>query len=239
MRTRLKISLTLSGIILAAIIFMLSPYFYISEVVIKGCETVSQNEVLSRSGIGDNTNLLLLNTKETRNLIMQNHYIDGVTFDKEPPGTLTITVRERRVCGYVEYLQNNYLYIDEYGRVLEVNSFFMENLPVVSGLKFDRFVLGEVLQVEDSTAFKTVVQYAWLFNKHNMAGKVSRIDVSDSSNTKIHIYNIEFNVGDDKSTDEKIRTIMEILAQLPNSETIRGFVDMREINNHYVLKILT
>jgi hypothetical protein len=239
MRIGLKIALAVSGVIIAAAGFALSPYFHITEVDIQGYETISREEIHARSGIEANTNLLFYNTKEGARSILKNPYADSAVFEKKRPGAISITIRERRVCGYVEYLRGHYLYIDENGRVLEVNTYLRESLPVVTGLKFDHFSLGEILQVEDSSAFKTVVQYAWLFNRHNMADMVSRIDVSDGTNTKIQIHNLEFNVGDDRGTDEKIRTIAEILDKLPNAETIRGFVDMKEIRERYVLTILT
>lgn len=238
MNRKFKILLAVCGTAFMAVLFMFSPFFYMKEVSVKGCERIPVSEVLERSGVNGTTNVLLLNTAQTRARLMENMYIDDVVFERRLPGQLIITIRERHLSGYVEYMQGKFLYIDENGRVLEINSYYTEKLPVVSGLKFDKVRLGDLLDVEDKTAFKTVVSYARLFNKHQMTDQVSRIDMSDSSNTRIHLYHIEFNVGDGKNAEEKVRTIKEIIEKLPNSEVLKGFVDLKEIREHYFLKIL-
>jgi hypothetical protein len=205
-----KIALIIGVFVLAVILFLLSPYFYINEINVHGSETIAENEILSRAGIESGTNIFVYNTKEARKRIMENLYIDSVVFD---------------------------LYIDENGRVIEINSTYTEPLPVVVGLRFDRFRLGDILEVEDTFAFRSVVRYARLLYQYQLMDRISRIDVSDSSNTRVFFHQIEFNVGDDWEADEKVRSMEEIINNLPNAELIRGFVDLREIRAQYVLKI--
>lgn len=238
MRWRFKIILTVCVVASATVLFMFSPYFYIAEITVNGNDSIEQTEILTRTGIQRTTNMFLFNESEARKRIIENLYIDNVQFTKSLPNKLTITIRERHLSGYVEYMPGKYLYIDEYGRVLEINSFFAERLPVVGGLKFDKFQLGETLEVEDTAAFKTVVTYARLLIKHDLTEQVSRLDVSDGGNTRIFMYHIEFNVGDGLNADEKIRTMKDIADKLPNADKIKGSVDLREIRSQYVLKIL-
>lgn len=238
---RFKMALIIGGVAFAAVLFMFSPIFYIQEVtpdIVNGCENIPTSEILTRAGLTKTANLFLFDTSKARKSIMENPYIDSVTFQKILPNRLTITVRERHLSGYVEYMQGKYLYIDENGRVLETNSFYTEKLPVVRGLKYSRVRLGEILEVEDTAAFKTVVTFARLLNKHQLTDLVSRIDVSDGNNTKILVHYMNFNVGDGKNADEKIRTIKEIMEKLPNADIIKGFVDLTEIRSQYYIKIL-
>ena len=62
---------------------------------------------------------------------------------------MVISLTERKVRAYVPYM-GSYLYIDEFGRVLEINSQMSSALPVVTGLKFDTFMLGEKINAENN-----------------------------------------------------------------------------------------
>jgi cell division protein FtsQ len=238
MHKRFIALLIVAGLALAAVIFFFSPLFYITDVKISGNESVSSDEILERTGYKPGANLVLFNTGDARRRVLENLYIDTVQFTKTFPNQLTVIVRERHLSGYVKYMQDKYLYIDENGRVLDINSVITEKLPLVTGLKFDKVHIGELLEVENTDAFKTVVWYARLLNKYEITNRISSIDVSDESNVKLHLYNIEINIGagGDKDADEKIRTVREITENLPNIESIAGELDLRVIRTQYVLK---
>jgi PAS domain-containing protein len=240
MRRKIKFILLLiiSGLALGAVTFMFSPFFHITDITVLGTETISHNHILERA-MADGENIFLFNTRQAQERILGNLYIDSVQFDKDLPRSLTVTIRERRLSAYVEYMQGMFLYIDEVGRVLEVNPFFTKQCPVVTGLRFNRFNLGEILEVEDQAVFRHVVQYAQLIYQYNLADWISHLDVSDRFNIKIMVNHVEFNVGDGRNGEEKIRNIIAMMEVMPNPETIRGFVDMREVQDQYVFKILT
>jgi len=231
-----KVFLTVCFLASAVALFIFSPYFRVRDITVAGNEFIYADEIIGRSGITTSSNLLLLNTREARKGIMGNFYVDGAEFVKNYPGGIEIQIRVRRLSGYVEYMQGTFLFIDENGRVIEINSVLSGNYPVVRGLKFERFRLGEILEVEDSAAFKTVVRYARLLNKYQLSDRISNIDVSDNANTRIMFHQIEFNVGDDADADEKIRTMVEVMENLPNASMIKGQMDLREIRGQYVLK---
>jgi len=238
---KFKTILVICTLALAAVAFLFSPLFRIDEsaLVIEGYTAVSRAEILNRLEIDSRTNLLFFNTVEARRRIMQNLYVDDVSFRRELPNRLHVRVQERRLSAYVEDTPGNFLFIDENGRVLDARTFFTEPKPIVMGLNFTRFALGELLEVDNPAAFFTVVQYAQLLNRYELTERAARIDVSDIENTRIMIYNIEFNVGDIMQADEKVRTIVEILSVLPNADRISGFVDLREIRSQYSFQILT
>ncbi|MDR1665301.1 MAG: FtsQ-type POTRA domain-containing protein [Clostridiales bacterium] len=238
MRKRYVLAFIAGALALAAVLFLFSPFFFIEEIVVDGNVNFTKEEIINRSGIVSSSNLFLLNTSEVRDSIMENLYIEDVAFKKEFPNKITLHVTERHLSGYVEYMQGKYLYIDENGRVLEIKTYFTEKLPIVSGLKFESARLGEVLEVDDANAFKVMVRYARLLSKYELADNVSRIDISDSDNTRIMLYHIEFNVGGDRDADEKIRTMKEIEANLPNVSIINGFIDLSVIRSQYICEIL-
>jgi cell division protein FtsQ len=224
--------------VLGAVLFLISPYFAVREIVIVGNATVSRAEIEDRMDVVPGDNILLINTSAARRRIMENLYIGDVAFERELPGRLTVTVRERRLVAYVEHTPGSFLFIDENGLVLEVRTFFTDPLPLVTGLSFSSFQLGERLDVPNRAAFHIVTQYAQALARHGLNRSVTHIDVTDVYNTRLKFPRIEFNVGNAHDADEKVRVMAEIMFRLPDVASYRGFVDLRELADQYFLTII-
>ncbi|MCL2364139.1 MAG: FtsQ-type POTRA domain-containing protein [Defluviitaleaceae bacterium] len=220
--------------------FLISPFFGADEIIIVGNINVSQTEIEDRLDLVIGDNILLFNTAAARARIMENLYIDSVAFTRELPGRITVTVRERRLVAYIEHSPGSFLFIDENGRVLEVRSSFAEPLPVVTGLSFNSFQLGEILDVPNRAAFNIIAQYASALQRQGLAEAVTHIDVSDIFNTRIIFPNLIFEVGDDAhNAYEKMRIIAAVLSELPATPSYRGIFDLRVIDSEYILSIIT
>jgi len=121
-----------------------------------------------------------------------------------------------------------YLFLDEHGRVLEVRSTMTQPLPVIVGLNFTHFTLGEVLDVPDRTAFNIMTHYAQLVYRYDLVSRVTYINVSDTANTRILVGYVEFNVGCIQDAEAKVRVMAGMLTEI--SEGARGFADLRDIS---------
>jgi len=236
-KTRFLLVATLSAITFVLLILLFSPYFTISEIYISGNSRVSQDEIRARLEVREGSHLLLFNTRTAGRRVSENTYVSDVEFERILPGRLRVVVNERRLTAYVEQT-GSFLYLDDYGRVLEVRDYMNDSLPLLEGLQFTRFQLGEVLEVPDPAAFGVIVQYAQLLNQHELIDLVSHINVSDAANIRINIHNIEFNVGGISDADYKIRFIASILQNMPNVGLIPGFVDLRERHSDIVFEML-
>jgi len=209
---------------------MFSPFFYLDEIIISGNNTVAQDEIRDRLGADRTTNILFFNLNSARRRIMENLYINNIVFTRSLPGRLYVEVRERRLAAYVEQSPGTFLFLDDQGRVLEVRSSVTQPLPIIEGLNFTHFALGEVLEVPDRTAFNIMTHYAHLVYRHGLVCRVTYINVSDTSNTRILVGYVEFNVGCLQDAEAKVRIIAGMLDEIPEVETIRGFVDLRDIS---------
>ena len=241
---KFKIAIIACVLAFISVVFMFSPFFYMQEIIISGYGTVSRSELTERIGADLTTNLLFFNTRSARRRVLENLYISEVTFRRDLPGRLYVNVRERRLAAFVEHAPGSFLYIDEQGRVLEVRSFTNQSLPIVEGLNFTRFTLGEVLEVADSTAFRIVTEYARLLYRHGLVYRVSHINVSDTANTRILVGNVEFNVGGISDAEMKVRIIAGMLDEMPEAELARGLVDLRNVDlretrGEFIFEILT
>lgn len=233
---KFKIVVAVCGVVLAVILILVSPLFYIQEVVIQGNNRIATSAIENKLAISPTSNILAYNTRNARRRIMTNLYVGNVTFRRDLPGRLYVTVFERRPSAYVEHF-GSFLRLDDYGRVLEIRPYPIEPLPLLVGLQFSRFVLGEILDVSNTTDFNAVVLYTQLLVTHDLIHSISHINVSDPTNIRILVNYLEFHVGGITDADEKVRHIVQMLYNLPNAGIIPGFVDMREIRPEFNLEL--
>ncbi|MCL1988030.1 MAG: FtsQ-type POTRA domain-containing protein [Firmicutes bacterium] len=225
--------------VLAVILSMMSPFFHITDISVTGNLQIETAEILERAGLAESVNIFLFNPTNARNAIMENFFIDQVVFRRSLPGTMEIIVQERFLSGYIEYISGMFIYIDENGRVIETRSYMTDDLPIIIGLRFSQMHLGQFLDVENPEAFNTVVAFSRLLNRHQLTDSIQQIDVSDPSNVRLRIYNIEVQLGDTTNANDKILTLIEIINEWPMIREVRGFLYIQEIGTQYIFRSLT
>ncbi len=215
-------------IVFGAVLFASSQTFFIKQVEIIGNNRLTAGFIKETTGLHVPVNIFSFHQGRAKKNLLKNTYIESVSITKKLPDTVTINITERHLSGYIEYLKGTFLYLDDKGRVLEVASYYTEKLPVVVGLKFDEVTVGKQLEVENKNAFQTVMTLSLLFNKYSLENDVIRVDVSDSSDIHIFIYNIDVYFGSISDADAKIRYLIAILEKLPDAQTKKGFLDIRD-----------
>jgi len=233
MTNKLKIAMAVGLIALAVALFLVSPFFAVGEVIISGYYRVSHDEIYEHLNISPSTNIFFFRRNSAIERIKSNLYIQDVEIRRALPRHVYVDVRERNLAAYIEHMPNSFLFLDENGRVIDISSTITEPFPVVRGLHFTRFRLGELLEVPDPTAFSAVVRYTQILTYHELIDRISFIDVSDTSNIRILIYNLEFNVGTVHNADEKIRTLIAQIEAFPNSYRVSANIDLRVIRHEY------
>lgn len=150
----------LMGIALISLIFlllMLSPWLYISNIKVKGLKTLDQANVIKQLSLDKPTNILSFNSFVAKKRLKENYYVEDVTVKKKLPNTVTITIKERDIVGYIPY-SNSYLFIDKSGMVIDTKQSFTQNLPIIYGLSFDSFTIGKKLKTDNQDAFLVVME---------------------------------------------------------------------------------
>ncbi len=218
------------------LLFFYSPIFLITNVVVSGNEKYTKDEVCSKINLKKSENLFQLNKSYAKKLLMADPYIKNVDIKRKLPDTIIIKVKERKVRGYVPYM-GTYLFIDEEGRVLDVQDYFVEMLPVVEGLEFNKFKLGELLEVNNPKSFEVVVKLAQLMLKYELLKDVVKVDVKNDTDIHLHINSVDVMIGDFSDGDEKIRRLVEIIKNIPKED--KGFLDIKDINKPYIFTFLT
>ena len=229
----LALKIAAGAVIVVAILF--SPLFSIKDIVVDDMVAYSREEICLIGGIKEGDNLFLTLLRAGKKL-EKDPYFKNVDMGMALPGTIKVNIEERRVKGYVSYM-GSYLYIDETGLVMDSGTNFKENLPVFTGIAFDKFSIGKPLEVEDEEVLELVVRLTQLLTLHDALEKVDSVNVSDVDNITVTSGGVKVKLGENYDLEQKIRTMKEILAQLKDED--RGTLDLSDLSKPIVFKYLT
>lgn len=227
------------GLVVAVIAIgavMMSPIFTIKEVVVSDTDRYTSQEICDLANVNVGMNIFTVSKNKVTKLLKTSHYIQDVEVVKEFPNKIKLNVMERKVRGYVPYM-NSYLYIDENGRVLEIKDYFTDPLPVVKGLEFESFQLGETIDAVNKDALYVVVIISQVMIKYEMLDLVVNLDVSNTENITARVNKVDINLGTISNCDEKIRTMAAIMKEIPEED--RGTLDLSDLSKPLVFKYLT
>lgn len=94
-------------------------------------------------------------------------FVDVMDVSILSPDTIKITVYEKALAGYVEYL-DTYMYFDKDGYLVECSSIKTLGIPQVTGISFTHALLGEPLPVEDESVFERILSITKLVSKYEL-----------------------------------------------------------------------
>lgn len=231
MRGRFKYAVLLFVICIFAAFFMSSGFFQIKFITVNGNNNVSREEIVKLSSIYYGENIFRINKRNSMKSIFQNPYVKMIKIKRIIPNKVVIDIIEREIMAYVPYV-GSYLNIDEEGMILEINP-AMKNpgLPLVKGLKFETFKVGELLDVENKEQFSTATLLIKEIRNAKMLELVSEMDITDPSNIKLKIKDgIKANLGSTDNMNYKIGFVKSIIEDVKN-QNLKGTIEMSHNGN--------
>ena len=174
-------------IIIGVIVFaMVSPIFNIKEIEVLGTETLTEQKIISLSNINMDENLFKINKKEIKNNIKTNGYVEDVKIKRSIPNKVKIIIEERTPSFVVEY-GSGYVYLNNQGYILEINSNKIE-VPILLGLKTkeEEMVEASRLCEEDLKKLGTVLKIMDVAEVNDIAELITKIDITDEKDYKLY-----------------------------------------------------
>jgi len=152
------------------------------------------------------------------------------------PDTIKITVYEKALAGYIEYL-DRYMYFDKDGIVVESSDEITEGIPQVLGLQFDSVVMYEALPVDDETVFNEILDITQLMSKYNVTADKIYFD----ADKKITLYfeNVRVSIGENTNLDEKIMKLQYLLPELVGKSGVLHMENYSEDTNNITFDVDT
>ena len=201
--------------------FLLHHFFTVDTVIVDGNVHYSDEEIQEMvlgGSIGRNS--LYLSMKYRNKQVEDVPFVETMDVKILSPDTVRITVYEKSMAGFVEYM-GQYFYFDKDGTVVESSSVKTLGVPQIKGLDFDHIVLLEKLPVEDDTIFKHILDISQLLEKYGISAEQIYFD----KNYEVTLYfgKSRVKLGNTDYIDEKI---MKLKMILPNIEGKSGVLRM-------------
>jgi len=207
-----------------------SEIFEIKNIHVTGNKTITEDEIIKLSNIQYKQNIFKLNTKKIIKGMFNHPKIKAVKIKRVLPSSITLDIIEREGVALIPYL-GSYINIDEETVIIEVITLDDNiDLPIVSGITFKDFKLGEKLNTDKKDQLNNVMEVIKCLRSVKMTDIIETINVEDSSNIIITTSNnIRVYLGNDK-LDYKISMAKAIVEDLTIENEI-GIVDMRHEGN--------
>ena len=219
-----------------SIYFLTTPMFNITNIEITGNKKNSVETYISLTGIELNsTNIFAITKNSIIRNIKENSYVENVEVKRKLPNVLQINITERTVAYQAEYNNNN-IYIDNQGYILEINEEKQDYIKIL-GLSSTKDVLneGQRLNKEDLIKLDTVLKIVNYFNYNSIESKITRINISDASNFIVNLDKegkIAY-LGNETKLNEKILKLKTILEKEKGNKG-EIFIDEEAINRNRI-----
>ncbi len=160
-------------------------------------------------------------------------FIETYDFEMKSFGKFVITLYDKSVVGYVKYMSNN-LYFDKDGIVVESSVKELEDVPQITGFKFDYFVLHEQLPTDNKNMFTHLLELTQLCTKYEI--ETDNINITSDGKMQLFVGDIRVDLGDGTMLNEKMLDLRDMYGELTG---ISGVLNMEEYDyedNGYILK---
>ncbi|MCL2574112.1 MAG: FtsQ-type POTRA domain-containing protein [Defluviitaleaceae bacterium] len=228
-KKRFVTSLVVAMTVFVAVAILLSPLFAIRQIDIIGNSFLCAEDILGRTELETGQNMLAFSASTVEAQISELPYVREVEVLREFPDTIVISIAERVPVANIRVANSAiYLLIDDGGMVLESAAEPIHVLPVITGIDFANFAVGEYLDVEGESIFRDVLRLSRLFTRYSFFPDI--VDMSNLADIVFHTDNLNILFGNMSDMDRKIQYISAIMEQF--AVETRGFIDIRDINEH-------
>ena len=187
-------------------------FYKVTTVYVEGNVHYTKEEIMSMvmdGTLGDNS--LYLSLKYKKKGIDTIPFIQKMDVRILAPDTIKITVYEKALAGYIEYL-GRYMYFDKDGIIVESSQQRTAGIPQVTGLKFGYVIMHEKLPVENPEIFADILDITQLLNKYDI--QADKIQFDRSMQKTLYFGEARVSLGSNDNIGEKIMKLKAILPEL-------------------------
>ena len=219
----------------------LSSAFYITNINIHGNNNLSNSQIINILE-EENSNIFLFNINSALTNLHNNPYVHQATIVKDHINRqINVNIIERTQTGYVRFATDNYLRIDRDGIVMSTTDTIAEHVPVIVGLNFISFTLGEPIHDMNQQVFDIIAEFANIFFAYDIDPFFVTIDPTDLNNIRLIYGNIIVNLGSVSDLAEKFRIFVSIsdAPEIYFHKQIGGQLNITNIYRNWTFNILT
>ena len=206
------------ALFLLCIFLLIMGRYTVKTITVEGNVHYTNDEIID---------IVMKNRLEHNSLYLSLKYrkkgIEGIPFVEKmnvsilAPDTVKITVYEKAVAGYIEYL-GKYMYFDKDGIIVESSDKKTAGIPQITGLEFNYVVLHESLPIENAEIFQSILDITQLLEKYEISAEKIYFDKNEQMT--LYFENIRVRLGDISNIDDKINRLKVILPELEGQKGI-------------------
>jgi cell division protein FtsQ len=227
---RLAVFMTLSALFCGFIyyLFLGSSVFTIRQLHVQGNDFVSKEEVINLSRLHYGDRFFRVNLSKTKETIEKHPYIKNAELNRKGLSTINIVVREREEYAIIPYM-GSYVYLDNEMVVLDVSDGTLgSNLCLVTGIEFNHFEIGKVIQVLNKASLETAYEILEAAKEADILEMISEINIDESGQIKVVTFNgIEALFGQMGNPAYSVLALKEALITLHTRNINNVIIDMR------------
>lgn len=213
-RTRKIIKWTsIIGLIIIAFIFTLtSPLFNISEIKIENNISLTNEKIISLSGLEKGKNIFRFLESDIEKNIKEDAYVEKVKVSRNLPGTVVINVTERNRDFSLKFLNGN-AYINNQGYILEICDNTI-NAPVIQGIETaeENIKVGNRLETNDLKKLEVAIAIMTIAKENEMETKIKTIDISNKNEYILYLDDNKIaNLGNSSNLTTKMLYVKKIM----------------------------
>jgi len=214
-------------LVLPAAVFIYA--FQLKNITVTGSSRYDREQILEwlvNSKEDGNTLIFYLKYKYFKDVRIP--FVEKISMKIQDRNSISIRVYDKIITGCIEFM-GDYLYFDKDGIVVESTSERIDGIPLVKGLKFQKIVLNEKLEVQKEELFDVILNLTQQIEKRGL--KVDTISFNKQ-------YEVTLDLGGIKALLGKRSTYDEILAKLKSiMDEVEGkklTIDMRGGTDYFI-----
>ncbi len=215
----------LIGIVsIAVAVFLCYFIFHLDTVKVDGTEYYTDEEIRNAVFVRDfSDNEIMFFIYEKLFGINTLPFVEEIEAEYHNPRSMTLHVYDKKISGCINYL-GQYVYFDKDGIVLQTIPEQIEGIPVVTGINFGNFTVGQPFQVADDSVFDSIMNVSQQISHYSIP--VEEIKVSDGA-IRLVIASLKVDLGKKKRYDDALADLAGVIekAQEENIK-LKGTINM-------------
>lgn len=169
-------------IIIAILLFFMSPIFNVEEIKISGNNIITTNECIELSKLKIGQSIYQMNKKRIKDNIRKNPYVEEIQISRKLPNIIEITIKERIATYMLELGENEYAYINNQGYILE-KSYTKLDTIILTGFstKIENINAGNRLSDIDLNKLETVLKIVDSAQNNDLLQYITKINIEDKN----------------------------------------------------------
>lgn len=217
-------------IVLAIILLIVLFIFFglkINTVKVEGTQSYSEEEIKQSVFTRKfSDNILFFSIYNRIFGINKLPFVEDIEVSYDNMHTVTLHVYDKTISGCIHYM-GQYVYFDKDGIVLQSMKEKKDGVPVVTGITFGTFTVGEAFHVKDNSLFATIMNLSQLINHYDIS--VKRIHISEGE-VSLYSGDIVVMLGKKEMYDDEMSALSSVL-ETAEKEGLEGTINMESFES--------